>query len=464
MHAISASAFSLRSLSFGVWVILSLFLLSGVLLLLITDEKTDALEMWVFSPEHQAMYIPMVEQESQTSDRNLNLSLLSIAAVKSRMMSGFFGGLPTADLIEVERSTVGQAFMGPVEAIGFRDITDQLKADGLLDELNAPSLSPWSVNGRVFGLPHDVHPVMLGYRADIVEAAGIDLTQAETWAEFFELLRPLMSDKNNDGKVDHFPLSFWYTNQDFLEVLLLQGGGQLFDLSGNPTIDSQRNIELLSTMISWCIGPERSVIDIDPFSAAGHQQRVDAKAIAYLCPDWMCSIWRMHVPGLDGKMKVMPLPAFEKGGTRTSVWGGTMLGFPRTSEHFEESWEFAKLLYTSPEVARDLYRMVDIITPVRSLWDDPVYDEPDTFFMGQAKGRMYIDLAPEIPIRTSSPYNQNAILQFRDSAVNLANWGNAQGIYDAEGLEEKASSLLELAQKNVVRQMSRNAFTGIENE
>lgn len=463
MHLLGSILLTVRSLSAGVWVIGALLILSGVLLLANPDrvDRGD-LQMWVFSPEHQKMYKPMIEEANTAHpERSVDLTLMSIAAIKSRMMSGFFGGLPTADLIEVERATVGQAFLGPVEAIGFRDLTDRLEAEGLLDGFNPPSLSPWSVDGRVFGLPHDVHPVMLAYRADLTEAAGIDLTQATTWDKFFELLEPMMDD-DGDGRVDRYPLSFWYTQEDNVEVLLLQGGGQLFDSRGVPTINNPKNAELIAEMVSWTVGPDRRTIDIEEFSAAGHQARIDGDAIAYLTPDWMCSIWRMHVPKIGGKMKLMPLPAFEPGGRRTSVRGGTMLGFPKASEHFEEAWETAKLLYTSPEIARELYTEVDIITPVRALWDDPVYDEPDPFFMGQPKGRMYIELATQIPLRTSSPYNQNARFAVRDAAMNLVAYAQSNGVYDAEGLETEATRLLQRAHENVVRQMSRNAFARTE--
>ncbi len=462
MHMLSTALLALRSLSAGIWVIVALVVVSFVALSFSSRERTASLEMWMFSPEHLAMYDPVLEDREAADELDLHVSLMSIAALKSRMMSGFFGGLDTADLIEVERATVGQAFMGPVDAIGFRDLTSRLRDEGLLDTFNPPSLSPWSVDGRVFGLPHDVHPVMLAYRADLVEAAGIDLQQATTWQEFFALLQPVMTDADGDGKPDRYALSMWVTQQDNIELLLMQGGGALFAADGSPTVDSARNAALLAEIVSWCAGPNRVVTDVDEFSAAGHQDRINGVAIAYLCPDWMCSVWRMHVPQIGGKMKLMPLPAFEPGGRRTSVRGGTMLGFPRTSKNFDRAWEIAMLLYNSPEIARTLYKEVDIITPVQSLWSDPVYDEPDPFFMGQAKGRMFIELAPDVPVRTSSPYNQNAVLEFRDAAVNLLNWANTNGVDEPDALREQAQQLLHIAQKNVARQMARNVFTGVE--
>ncbi|MHA7812631.1 MAG: ABC transporter substrate-binding protein [Phycisphaerales bacterium] len=458
MQRLSNTILALRGLSSGVWVIATLLIVSAVFVFSRKPQQQGDLQFWVFSPEHRAMYIPMIEKYEQSNDVALDVALMSIPAIQSRMMSGFFGGLPTADLIEVEKAVAPQAFMGPVEAIGFRDLTDRLIEEGLLEQLNQPSLSPWSVDGRVFGLPHDVHPVMLAYRADITEAAGIDLAQAETWEEYFEMLRPLMADADGDGEPDHTPLSFWYTNQDLIETLMLQGDGQLFTPMGEPVIDSERNAELLARITSWCVGPEPVAIDINEWSAAGHQAKVEGLGIGFIAPDWMCSIWKMHVPGLEGKLKLMPLPAFEPGGRRTSVRGGTMLGIPKTSEHFDRAWEYAKLLYTSPEVARDLYREVDIISPVKSLWDDPVYDEPDPFFMNQRKGRMYIELAPNIPLRPSSPYNKQAAIDVRDAMINLAAYANREGVYEPEELMPRARELLAGVQAQVERRMKRNAF------
>lgn len=460
------SLLALRGLSSGVWVIAALLVISITLIMLRTQPDRGDLQFWVFSPEHRAMYIPMIQDYEQSNDVKLDVPLMSIAAIQSRMMSGFFGGLPTADMIEVERAAVGQAFMGPPDSIGFRDLTDRLRQEGLLEQFNPPSLSPWSVNGRVFGLPHDVHPVMLAYRADITEAAGIDLTKAETWDEYFELLRPLMADNDNNAQPDHTPLSFWYTNQDLIETLMLQGDGQLFTPDGVPTINTQRNAQLLAELASWCVGPNPVAVDINEWSAAGHQAKLDAVAIGYIAPDWMCSIWKMHVPGLAGKVKLMPLPAFEHGGRRTSVRGGTMLGIPKTTQHFERAWEYAKLLYTSPQIARDLYREVDIISPVKSLWDDPVYDQPDPFFMNQRKGRMYIELAPEIPLRPSSPYNKQAAIDVRDAAIGLVDWAKSESVYTTQELLPKARELLSRAQNKTVTRMKRNAFmeTAISSE
>ncbi len=57
----------------------------------------------------------------------------------------------------------------------------------------------------------------------------------------------------------------------------------------------------------------------------------------------------------------MPIPAWVKGGRRTSVAGGTMIGITKTSPNIEANWEMIKYLYFSPELARLMYQKTSII-------------------------------------------------------------------------------------------------------
>jgi arabinosaccharide transport system substrate-binding protein len=102
--------------------------------------------------------------------------------------------------MEIERRIASRAFAGPLDGVGFLDLTDRIKAEGLDQKINASSFTPWSTRGRIFGLPHDVHPVMLGYRADMVEAAGIDVSKIETWEDFITVLSPLLYDANGNRR------------------------------------------------------------------------------------------------------------------------------------------------------------------------------------------------------------------------------------------------------------------------
>ncbi|USO00261.1 MAG: extracellular solute-binding protein [Phycisphaeraceae bacterium] len=447
----------MRHYSLGVWIVVAIAVLSSVGVAVRGGHKAEGLTMWTFARPHAAMYRPIVDAWNENHDPGVDLQLLSLAAVEHRMLAGFYAGVETADLIEVERSIAGRAFTGPLEAVGFTDLTDRMREEGLIDRINPPSFGPWTSRGHIFGIPHDVHPVLLGYRTDLIEAAGIDVTLIETWDDFKRVMRPLIVDADGDGDVDRYPLAYWPTDLDKDELLILQAGGALFDADGRATIDTATNAAILAELVSWCVGPDRIACEAPDFTQSGNDLKRQGYAACYFFPDWMCDVWNKELPELSGKLRLMPLPAWEPGGLRTSVWGGTMLAIPKTAKDFDACWEFAKHLYLSDELARTLYRVGDIITPITEHWDDPVFDEPDPYFGGQAKGRLYIQMAPHIPARSSSPYNRRAIERVSDAGMRLLEYAKSGEVYDPGALQPKALELLHDAQAEVERQMARTA-------
>jgi arabinosaccharide transport system substrate-binding protein len=214
----------------AVWVLLVLAVGASAFVITRQRHGHDGGVLWTFSRPHSPGYVPVLaDWNREHPDKPYELLLLDYHALENRMLSGFLSGTPIADLMEVERNIAARAFTGPLPDVGFVDLTDRLKAEGLLDKINAPSFSPWTSRGRIFGLPHDVHPVLLAYRSDIVEAAGIDLSKADTWPKFFAAMRPLMTDNDGDGRPDRYIINFWPNNTIAIELLLLQAGGSFFD-------------------------------------------------------------------------------------------------------------------------------------------------------------------------------------------------------------------------------------------
>lgn len=400
------------------------------------------------------------EAENPDPEDQVQPLVISVQALERRLLSGFLAETPVPDLAEVESSMVGKFFAGPLEAVGFVDLTDLLEEEGLRERINEPSFAPWTSRGRIFGIPHDVHPVMLAYRADIVEAAGIDVTAIETWDDFERIMRPLMWVDGTPGidPPDRYLLNLWETSSFAIQILLLQAGGGTFDQDLQPILVSDENAKVFARMVTWVHGPRRLAINAPNFSAEGHQMFLDGQVLCNLMPDWLAGVWRYDLPGLKGKVKLMPLPAWEPGGRRTSVIGGTMLAIPKRTDDFDTAWRFAKHLYFDPETSRETFRSNYIITPIRDNWDDPVFDEPSAYFSGQPVGRLYINLAPDIPMRSSSPFESSARNEAVNALIRLTRYARENGVTDEAVLRDRALVELREAEKNIERLMRMNPF------
>src|ERR1035437_3260928 len=449
----------LKMFSPGLWIVLLLAAGSTVLVALLPVQPRTGMQLWLFDPNHALIARHIAEDWNRAHPQaTVQVNLLTGFAIQTRMLSGFYSDTPVADMIEVERTMIGQVFAGPVADVGFTDLTGRLERENLRDGINPPSFSPWTTRGHIFGLPHDVHPVMLLYRSDLVEAAGIDVSKIETWDDYIRLFRPLMVDLDGDGRVDRFLLNASPTSIYYHEVMLLQAGGRMFDDMNHPTLNDAINARVIAPLAPWYTGPNRVASEVAIGGASAIRQLREGYVIGLLAPDWFAGSLRTTLPDMAGKFKLLPLPAWEKGGRRTSVLGGTMLGITKASPTPEAAWAFGNQLYLSPDGAAQLYEGDRIISPVKANWREPFYDAPDAFYCGQHIGRMYIGLAPDVPLRPSSPYYAQAQQLLNLAIIQLCRYADDHGLYEARALEPEAHRLLDGAQRELQRQMNRNVF------
>ncbi len=448
-----------RALSPGAWIILAMAVGSSLAVALLPVRQPSGTQLWTFLDTSVRFYQPIFDRAAAAHpEERVTVQQLEYSSLQRRMLAGFFAGTPTADLIEIERNMASRAFVGPLAQVGFVDLTDWVREAGLREEIPPAVFTPWSTRGRIFGIPIGAHPVLLCYRADLAEAAGIDVSGIETWDDYFRVMKPLMADRDGDGRPDRYLISGWNTNGGFLDMVMLQADAKLFDDAGRPTLDTPRNAEILARLVGWFAGPNRVAADIGDFTPAGNRQRVEGYVVGTLMPDWLAGAWKRDLPQLAGKVKLMPVPAWERGGRRTSAWGGTMIGIARTAPHPAEKWEQIKRLYYSRELAEVNYRDSMIVSPLRSFRTLPCYQEPEPYFCGQPAGRMFLAQADAMPARPSSPFFPEAHLHIVGVLTALKEYAEATGRYDAAALQPKARELLAEAQARFVRQVERNPF------
>lgn len=442
----------------GVLVITVLAFVSGAYVFWRGSDDAEGRVMWTFVINRAPVYQQIMGQLVDAGDPPIRVELIPLEALTRRLMSGFFSGTPLADIVEIERVTAASVWRGPLEAVGFVDLTERLHEEGLYERINEASFSPWTHRGHIFGLPADVHPVLLCYRADVFEAAGIDVDELDTWDKFFAATAGLVEDFSGDGRLDRYVLELQESEASVLSGLLLQAGVKMIDANGRPAFDTDLAAEVMAKLAFWAARPNKLTADVDLFTGAGHQLRMQGYVLAWIVPDWRAIQNEIYMGELAGKIKVMPLPAWHEGGRRTSSWGGSMLGFPTTSPNFEANWRLAKRLYLSRDLAVTSWQKFGVLTPVKEFWDDPAFLEPNPFYGGQQVARMYIEQAPHVPVRSSSPFLPAARREIASVFGSLISHAEETLPASADDLEPEASRLLQSARERLQREINRNVF------
>ena len=436
-------------------VLLLLAVVSGGLLLRHPVEENPAsLTMWTFAKVHQIAYAGSSPQwDAAHPGQELDIRLVHGTAINQRLRSAFWSDADVPDLVEVEITQAGSFFRGPESTIGFRDLKPWLVESGLWDRMVRTRFAPYTDEGRVYGIPHDVHPVMLAYRTDLFEELGIDPESIHTWDDFAEVGRRITNTDPRAGDLRYL-VSFSSTNSDDFEVLLFQRGGGLFDAEGNVTLDSDVALRTMLWFVPQVAGEHKIAADAGNASTLSDNLN-NGYVLALLCPDWRSKVLEKDAPLMSGQMKLMPLPAWEEGGRRTSTRGGTMLGITKRSENVELAQAAAVHLYADEEQLAERFRETNILPPLKTSWDSPVFDEPRAYWSGQPIGRLYVELADDVPPQYTSAYTQLAKAKMGQAVTACKAYYEVNG---ERGFEIFARAELKAAADYVRGQMARNPF------
>lgn len=427
-----------------------LALASGVYIASRRGQKNTAdLRLWTFAKPHADAYLKILPDfERKHPHKRIDIQVVAGEAVTSRLQAAFWSNLDVPDLVEVEISWAGSFFRGRFESIGFRDLTERIHQTGLWERIVQTRFAPYTTRGHIFGIPHDVHPVMLAYRRDLVEKLRIDVDAIRTWDEFVEIGRRVTI----PGK--RFMMELPPAGTSSLEVMLFQRDGGYFDAQGNCTLDNEIAVQTMRYYVPLVAGRYRIGNDL-----GGGQIFTRALEDGYylfmVAPDWRTKVIEQDVPKVAGRMALMPLPAFTAGGRRTSTWGGTMIGITKRCADPELAWELIMHLYLTKEALAQRFRDTNILPPARDLWDHPAYDEPRPFWSNQPLGRLYANLAPQTPPQYTSPYIGLAKAKLSEALIACVDYYNR---YGERGFDGFVRQQMERAAAEVRRQMRRNPY------
>lgn len=438
---------------------LAILVASGIALLAMPQQQAEQkydLVLAGFAAEHIAAYREVIPRFEQENNCKIQLQLVDQRALQDRLQSSLEVGAEVPDMVELLYGTFGIFTMGRVEDVKLVDLTDRIHQEKLMDRVVANRFPRWSSRGRIFALPHDVHPVMMVYRRDLCEQLGIDVSTLTTWDKFCEVGRRLKDMKlPGDTFGRRYMIDLDYAGNDALKLLLFQRGGGMFNEQGEVIFDSP---EAVDTVV-WYVKQTHGENPVGYGCGSGSnfsRAMMDGLALFYLCPDWRAKQIMNDVPNLAGKLAVMPLPAWEEGGSRTSTWGGTGLAITKQCKNPELAWKLAMYLYYDASQVGPRYAKTFILPPLRDAWAAPaIRDTPVPFYSEQKIGAEFAALADGVPRDFDTSYGAQANGKLSEAYTNAADYYDRHG---ENGLREFTAAELKRRADQVRHLMDRNVF------
>ena len=209
--------------------------------------------------------------------------------------------LQSKDRPSVFHSWGGGRMLEQVNSGICQDITKAISEGGFKDTLYPAGVQNFTVNGKSYGLPRDLGPIVFWYNKDLTTKAGVDPTAIKTWEDLVAAVKKFKAAGVTPiavGGADKWPLHFYPT---FLMMRIL--GKEGMDAAYNGQNGGFAGPDVLKAWKMY-----KDLCDLDPFQkgfqaakypdAAGYFH--DGKAAFHLMGTWDLKEGRMQAADQKG--------------------------------------------------------------------------------------------------------------------------------------------------------------------
>lgn len=218
---------------------------------------------------------------------------------------------------------------------------DEYVSEKTLGKFNEVSRSLIQLGGNTWALPYDAPPMMVWYRQDLLDAAGVEVPT--TWEEFEEAGEAVLDATGS------YLASFNANESSWFAGLAWQNGAQWFSAgedSWKVGIDDAASEEVASL---WQRMLDAGTVKAVPsFTDEWTADMVEGRAAGVIGASWSAnSIYnRVKDAGQEGKWIAAELPSW--GEDIAPLYGGSTYAVPKTSENPAAAAKFIEFLTTDP--------------------------------------------------------------------------------------------------------------------
>ena len=403
------------------------------------EPPSGKITVWMWKATQDAIVNAGVVEDfnAEYPDVTVEWVTLDPAAVYQQLPLALSAGTGAPDVAYVEDSHLTKfVYLG-----GLTDLTDRVQP--YLDQFNDYKWAAGQKDGRYYSMPLDSGPVVLYYRRDVFEAAGLptdpdgvsDLIQ--TWDDYLEVCQTIKDTTGSpcfsSNKANNYGRLY--------EKMLWQQGLGYMNAAGEITVDSPENVatleklgefwaaDVVSDQLEWTDGWYAELAMLSP----------DKPIATHVEAAWMGAFLKGWIaPGTSGNWGVAAMPTLAEGQVRASNDGGSGFAIPEQSQNKEAAWAFIEFVTARAESQNKIFAQADIFPAFEPAYDDPIYSEPDPFFGDQLTRQTYVEVVKIIPQGyVYGPYYQE-INGFVATAIQKFALGQMSA---ADALKEAADSI-----------------------
>lgn len=353
------------------------------------DKKGDKTKIvvWIWEDAKDVLDLNMPAFKEKYPEIEVDLHVLAQADVYQNFLIAASTNDALPDVINLENLRLAQM----VETGGLLDITDQVAP--YKDKMNAYKWADATKDGKVFAMPWDSGPVVMFYRNDLFEQAGLPSDpkevseQLKTWDDYMRFAKQLKEKTGMAMMAD----SKTQTNATFFEQMIWQHGLWYFAEDGSVQLDHPDIIKMGQYFVDMI--NQGYVYEVKPWSDAWYSSFKENKFASVVGASWYDGLLpTLMDPDGSGRWSVVPMPkwsADDKYGS--AIDGGSNLAINQRSKHPEEAWKFIEFMLGNEDSQLKMLKEGGLFPSLETTYTDPVFEEEVAYFNNQQVRSLYID-------------------------------------------------------------------------
>lgn len=353
------------------------------------------LDLWTHDDGYISFFteaLPLAEENSAFS-YDMSITKIGAADLVTKLIAQAVAGTGTPDVAGLEIGAFSRMLRGDIAPELLVDLSEDIQPFG--DDLISARLTPFSKDGAVYAIDSDTPVTVLYHRSDEFERLGID-PEFGTWENLAEVGRKLA--ESEQLALGAFAVNDPGGTVQCFHIHLLQRGGDLFDADGNPALMTPEAEETLTFLVDGVQSGFLATV-ADMYGPSIQSGLKSGSILAVNMPSWYASYGiQPNVPEQEGLWRVAALPAFEGGGHRAGVGGGTGFGALRDKPATPAARNLVVSGYLDPAQQVKRYKDMGYLPTLRSVYDDPeLLALENDYFGGQRLFEIFRDIVDDVP-------------------------------------------------------------------
>lgn len=275
-------------------------------------------------------------------------------------------------------------------------------ADKLVKNFPAFKWTELMAGNKRYAMPWDSGPVVMFYRRDLYQQAGVNPATIKTWDDFVAAGKKVNTKFGGGVKMATIANG---QDDEWFRMLANQNGCFYFDNAAKAvTVGQPGCVTALNTIKKLY---DAQVVTTGDWG--GQITNVKAgKTASAMFGAWYEGTIRTNAPDLKGKWGVYLMPASKAGGVRASNLGGSALAIPSSSKNQAAAYAFLEHALATAGGQVTMLKSQGLVPSLLSATKDPYVKTAQPYWGNQAVWQTILSTLGDVPQARGTQYFQDA--------------------------------------------------------